>query len=150
MPEQKLLSLDSMNFSKTATALALVAMALTSCKAPESASSESTPPAQETISVATACEKIKPIVGQAGELFASPGPDFIEKIKPLLDDIDGIANSVETEEGRATILDMTQAWDKFIAAIEAGDGANDSGKSALVEISKTTDSLGAYCEKASL
>ncbi len=139
-----------MNFRKSAAALALVAMALTSCKAPESDSSESTPPAEETISVATACEEIKPLVLQAGELFASPGPDFFEKIKPLLDKIDSIADSVETEEGRGLILDMTQAWDKFIAAIEAGDGVDDSEKNSLVEISKTTDSLGAYCEKASL
>ena len=78
------------------------------------------------------------------------GPDFIEKIKPLLDDIDGIANSVETEEGRVKILDMAQAWDKFIAAIEAGDAANDSEINALDEMSKTTTSLDDYREKALL
>ena len=78
------------------------------------------------------------------------GPGFIERIKPLLDDIDGIANSVEAEEGRAKILDMTQAWDKFIAAIEAGDAANDSEINVLDEMPKTTTSLGDYREKALL
>jgi hypothetical protein len=141
-----------MNFYKATVALPLAAMALTSCKVPESDSSESAPPAEETISVATACVKIKPLVVQAGKLLSPgpKGPDFTERIKPLLDDIDGIANSVETEEGRAKILDMTQAWDKFIAAIEAGDAANDSEINALDEMSKTTTSLGNYCKKALL
>ena len=141
-----------MNFYKATVALALAAMALTSCKVPESDSSESAPPAEETISVATACVKIEALVVQAGKLLSlgPKGPDFIERIKPLLDDIDGIANSVETEEGRAKKLDMTQAWDKFIAAIEAGDAANDSEINVLDEMPKTTTSLGDYCEKALL
>lgn len=60
---------------------------------------------------------------------------------------------LESQWNRAVLAVLgpwIQAWDKFIAAIEAGDGANDSGQNALVEISKTTDSLGAYCKKVSL
>jgi hypothetical protein len=125
-------------------------IALASCKSPKSDLSEPAPPAEETISMSKACEEIKPLVLEAGELFASPGQDFFEKIKSILDEVDSIANSIETEEGRDAVLDMTQAWDKFIAAAEAGDGVDDSEKNSLLEISKTTDSLGAYCEKAQL
>jgi hypothetical protein len=139
-----------MNFYKAAAVLILVAMALTSCKGSESNSSEPTPPAEETISMATACEEIKPLVLEASELFASPGPDFFEKINPILDEIDSIADSIETEEGRGAVLDMTQAWDKFIAAVKAGDGVGDSEKNSLAEISKTTDALSADCDKALL
>jgi hypothetical protein len=137
-----------MNIYKAAAASVLAAMALTSCKGSESVSSESAPPADETISMSSACERIKPLVLEAGELFASPGPDFFERINPILDEIDGIADLIETEEGRAAVLDMTQAWDKFIAAAQAGDGVGDSEKNSLLEISKTTDALSAACVKA--
>jgi len=147
---KNLLKVDSMNFYKTVFAFALMAMALTSCKGSESDSSESAPPAEETISMAKACEEIKPLVLEASDLFASPGPDFFERINPILDEIDGIADSIETEEGRVAVLDMTQAWDKFIEAVKAGDGVGESGRNSLTEISKTTDALSAECDKALL
>ena len=87
---------------------------------------------------------------EALELLASPGPDFVDKINPILDEIDAIADSVETEDGRNAILDMTQVWDKSIAVVEAGDGDSDRVKNSLIEIPKTIESLGAYCEKAQL
>jgi hypothetical protein len=139
-----------MNLYKAAAASILLAMALTSCKGSESNSSEPTPPAEETISMAQACEKIKPLVLEASEIFASPGPDFFERINPILDEIDEIADSIETEEGRVAVLDMTQAWDKFIAAVKVGDGVGDAEKNSLTEISRTTDSLSADCDKALL
>jgi hypothetical protein len=152
LPEQKLLSLDSMNFSKTATALALVAMALTSCKAPESVSSESTPPAKETISVATACKKVEPLLTELNPIVTSIGTNIKENVSnddnltrynEILNEIDDIAGSIQAEEGKGVIWDLTKAMDEFYKAVTNGENI-DTAVNAVGEAATAYD---AQCSK---
>lgn len=140
---QALLSLDSMNFHKSATALVLVAMALTSCKSPSSDSSESAPQAEETISMVTACEEIQPLLTELGPIITRieenaktdvSNDDDLSHSNAILDKIDGIGDSVETEEGRGAIWDLTKAVDEFYKALSSGeniDASTDAAKEAV-------------------
>jgi hypothetical protein len=122
-----------MNFYKATVALALVAMALTSCKGSKSDSSESAPPAKETrspaketISMAAACEEIAPLLEKMGELVGSIdtspiNPDLLEKIDYTLDEMDGIGEAIETEKGAARVWDMTGSVDKLLEATSNGE-----------------------------
>ena len=133
-----------MNFPKSATALVLVAMALTSCKSPASDSSESTPQAEETISMATACEEAAPLLTELGPLIARIGKniatgasndDNLSRSNAILNKIDEIGDSVETEEGRGVIWDATKAVDEFNKAIASGeniDAATDAAQEAFI------------------
>jgi hypothetical protein len=122
-----------MNFYKAAAALVLVAMTLTSCKSPESDTSESAPPAKETrspaketISMAAACKEIAPLLEEMGALVGSIdtspiNPDLLEKIDYTLEEMDGIGEAIETEKGAARVWDMTGSVDKLLEATSNGE-----------------------------
>ncbi len=122
-----------MNFRKSAAALALVAMALTSCKSPASDSSESTPQAEESTSMATACEEIQPLLTELGPIITRieenaktdvSNDDNLSRSNAILNKIDEIGDSVEAEEGRGVIWDLTNAVDEFYKALSSGENVD--------------------------
>jgi hypothetical protein len=136
-----------MNFYKSAAALTLVAMALTSCKRPESDSSESAPPAEETISMATACEEVGPLLTELNPIVRSIGTnikknvsndDNLSRYNAILNEIDEIADSIETEEGKGTFWDLTKAMDEFYKAVTDGENI-DTAVDAVAEAGKAYD-----------
>ncbi|MCF8140039.1 MAG: hypothetical protein K9J75_02900 [Cyanobium usitatum Tobar12.5m-G36] len=136
-----------MNFHKSATALVLVTMALTSCKSPASDSSESAPQSEETISMAKACKEALPLFTELGGVVApivinaksgASNDDNVARFNSILDKLDGIAESIETEEGRTALLDTTKGWDKVLEEITNGENAEDTFK-ALEEAAKAFD-----------
>ena len=148
-----------MNFYKATVALALVAMALTSCKGSESDSSESAPPAEETrspvketISMAAACKEIAPLLGKMGDLVGSIdtspiNPDLLEKINLVLDEMDGIGKAIETEKGAARVWDVTESVDKLLEATSNGEDDKVISKRSDDVIEATT-TLGGDCKKS--
>jgi hypothetical protein len=144
-----------MNFYKSAAALVLVAMALTSCKPPasdSSDSSESAPQAEETISMVTACEEIEPLLGKMGDLVVSIdtspiNPDLLEKINLVLDEMDGIGEAIETEKGAARVWDVTESVDKLLEATSNGEDDKVIGKRAD-DVIEATRTLGSDCKKS--
>ena len=136
-----------MNFHKSATALILVAMALTSCKSPASDSSESTPQAEDTISMATACEEAGPLLTELNPIVRSIGTNIqknvsnegnLSRYNEILNEIDEIADSIETEEGKGTFWDLTKAMDEFYKAVTDGENI-DTAVDAVAEAGKAYD-----------
>ena len=147
---QALLSLDSMNFHRSATALVLVAMALTSCKSPSSDSSESAPPAEETIPTTKACNEAKPLIDQIGDLMGpiaknvvndEPTDDNVARLNSVLDEFDAIADSGVTEEVRASFLSYTESVDKLVEKFINRENPDE----ALAEFEGATEALIGEC-----
>ena len=148
-----------MNFRKSAVALALVAMALTSCKAAESNPSEpvspakeTRSPAKETISMAAACKEIAPFLGKMGDLVGSINtspinPDLLEKINLVLDEMDGIGEAIETEKGAARVWDVTESVDKLLEVTSNGEDVKVIGNRAD-DVMEAATTLGSDCKKS--
>ena len=128
-----------MNYRKSAAALVLVAMALTSCKSPTSDSSESTPQAEEPTSMATACEEIQPLLTELGPIITKieenaktdvSNDDNMSRSNAILNKIDEIGDSVEAEEGKGVIWDFTKAVDDFYKALSSGENVDSTADAA--------------------
>ena len=139
-----------MNFYKAAAALVLVAMALTSCKGSKSDSSESAPPAEETISMAKACKEAAPLFSELGDLFEplvkniknnDSNDDNVARYNSILDKLDEIANSVDTNKGRASFLSYTVGADEVLERLTNEKDASD----AFAEWEKTANALDEEC-----
>jgi hypothetical protein len=132
-----------------------VAIALTSCKGPEGADANtSAPSGEETISMTTACDEVLPLAKELGALMnpimknASENvsnDENVNKFNSILDDLDGIAESIDTEEGRTMLLDMTKAWDKVLEAITSGGQSKDSN-AALNKLQEVANAWDAKCK----
>ena len=140
-----------MNFYKSTVALALVAMALTSCKGSKSDSSESSPPAEETISMAKACKEAEPLLSELGDLFEpivknaannDSNDDNVARYNSILDEVDAIANSVDTNKGRASFLSFTVGADKVLEQLTNGKDPDE----AFAEWEKTATALDEECQ----
>ena len=143
-----------MNFHKSATALILVAMALTSCKSPSSDSSESAPQAKETISMATACKEAGPLLTELVPIIKrlvknakidASNDDDLSRYNAILNKIDDIADSVETEEGRDTFWNFTKTIDEMYKAVTSGENV-DTAAEAVEDAGKAYDK---QCDKQS-
>lgn len=140
-----------MNFYKSAVAIALVAMALTSCKGSKSDSPESPPPAEETISMAQGCKEAEPLLSELGDLFKpivenvvnnESNDDNVARFNSILDEVDAIGNSVDTNKGRASFLSFTVGADKVLEHITNGKDPGD----AFAEWEKTANALDEECQ----
>ena len=141
-----------MNFHKSATALVLVAMALTSCKSPSPDSSESAPQAKETISMATACEEVGPLLTELNPIVLSIGKniknnvsndDNLSHYNEILNEIDDIAGSIEAEEEKGVIWDLTKAMDEFYKAVTDGENVD----AALDAVEEAANAYDEKCSK---
>ena len=114
-----------MKFHKAAAATALM-LALPGCNGSESTASEPASPEEGTISMATACNKMLPLIEKSGDVLTkaddnnvSPGdPDTIDEVKYILDEMDAIAAKIDTEEGIAVTQELINAFDQSIEAMQ--------------------------------
>jgi len=91
----------------------------------------------------TACEEIQPLLTELGPIITRieenaktdvSNDDDLSHSNAILDKIDGIGDSVETEEGRGAIWDLTKAVDEFYKALSSGeniDASTDAAKEAV-------------------
>ena len=102
----------------------------------------------------TACDEVLPLAKELGALMnpimknASENvsnDENVNKFNSILDDLDGIAESIDTEEGRTMLLDMTKAWDKVLEAITSGGQSKDSN-AALNKLQEVANAWDAKCK----
>ena len=94
--------------------------------------------------MATACEEIQPLLTELGPIITRieenakadvSNDDNLSRSNAILNKIDEIGDSVEAEEGRAVIWDLTKAVDEFNKAVASGeniDAAIDAAQEAFI------------------
>lgn len=113
-----LLNLDSMKFFKSAVAIALM-FVVTSCGGTKPSSSESTPPADDTL--ASACPEVMDLMSKGGESIAKADkeknitdPAYLEELDSIVKKLDEIEAGIESEEEAALVRNLSAGFSKIL------------------------------------
>ena len=101
--------------------------------------------------MATACKEALPLFKELSGLVApiminaktdASNDDNVARFNSILDKLDGIAESIETEDGRTALLDTTKGWDKFLEGMLNGERTED----AIKELEESGKALDDQCK----
>ena len=97
--------------------------------------------------MATACEEAGPLLTELNPIVRSIGTNIqknvsnegnLSRYNEILNEIDEIADSIETEEGKGAFWDLTKAMDEFYKAVTDGENI-DTAVDAVAEAGKAYD-----------